>query len=130
MRTACTMPACPGLAVPGGRGYCQQHRRTTSQRGYDAAHTAARSRLALTLPAPCAFGCGRTLRLDEPWVAAHVLDGAPGAGWVAACPPCNERAKHGRLRPIADASVVHVRELRRTNESSETTEARAEVPFV
>ena len=27
------------------------------------------------------------------WVAAHVVDGDPSAGWLPSCRSCNERAK-------------------------------------
>ena len=64
------------------------------KRGYDGAHRAARTRLAATLPAPCGYGCGRILEPDSDWVAAHVIDGDPGAGWLASCRSCNEQAKH------------------------------------
>lgn len=63
-------------------------------RGYDSAHYRARMALALTLPDACGYGCGRMLHRDGDWVAAHVVDGDPSAGWVAACRSCNERAKH------------------------------------
>ena len=90
---ACRESRCPNRAVD--RGRCALHRRTTSQRGYGIGHQRARHTLRATLPAPCAYGCGRILRPDGAWVAAHVVDGDPSAGYVAACPPCNERAKGG-----------------------------------
>lgn len=69
-------------------------RGTREQRGYGMAHRRARAALATTLPAPCGY-CGRTLTPGMAWVAAHVVDGDPSAGWVVACPACNERAKGG-----------------------------------
>jgi len=60
---------------------------------YDHNHRAARTQLALTLPAPCGYGCGTVLQPDSDWVAAHVIDRDPSAGWIAACRSCNERAK-------------------------------------
>jgi len=93
---ACLMPCCPGRAV--SHGYCELHRRTTSQRGYGLGHQQARDALRASLPAPCGYGCGRNLQPDGAWVAAHVVDGNPAAGWIASCPPCNERAKGGRGR--------------------------------
>jgi hypothetical protein len=32
---------------------------------------------------------------DGDWVAAHLIDGDAAAGYVVACPTCNERAKGG-----------------------------------
>ena len=104
-RSVCSRPRCPELAV--FRGLCGRHRQSTGERGYGPVHTAARTQLAATLPAPCAYGCGRILRNGEPWVAAHVVDGDESAGWVASCGPCNERAKFGRLQPDPGATVVH-----------------------
>jgi hypothetical protein len=62
------------------------------ERGYGATHYQARALLAETLPAPCAY-CGATLTADRPWVAAHVVDGDPSAGWTVSCPGCNQAAK-------------------------------------
>lgn len=136
MRTACSVPGCPEYAVVGGRGRCPSHYRTTSERGYDTTHVAARARLACTLPAPCAYGCGVTLRRGDPWVAAHVKDGVPQAGWVAGCLRCNERAKNGELQPISSAIVVHVStapshpsQLRRRERGETTTKREEAVPF-
>lgn len=104
-RTVCSRPGCPELAV--FRGLCGRHRQTTTERGYGTDHAGARRRLAVTLPAPCAYGCGTVLR-GSAFVAAHVVDGDESAGWVASCGPCNERAKFGRLQPRPGATVVHV----------------------
>lgn len=104
-RTVCRRSGCPELAV--FRGLCATHRKTTAQRGYGPAHATARLCLAETLPAPCAYGCGTMLR-GRAFVAAHVVDGDQSAGWVAACGPCNERAKLGRLRPLPTATVIRV----------------------
>jgi hypothetical protein len=104
-RTVCSTPRCPELAV--FRGLCGRHRQSTSERGYGPTHATARLCLAETLPAPCAYGCGTILRGRE-FVAAHVVDGDESAGWVAACSPCNERAKFGRLQPAPGAQVVHL----------------------
>jgi len=60
--------------------------------------------LERALPAPCAYGCG-TLVTRVSYVAAHVIDGDPSAGYVAACRSCNERAKGG-LRPARGATVI------------------------
>lgn len=43
------------------------------------------------LPAPCGYGCGTTLTANSDWVAAHVEDGNPHAGWIASCAPCNQQ---------------------------------------
>lgn len=91
-------PTCPKLG-PGGP--CPEHaptpaRARTAQRGYGGRHQRARAELAKLLPTPCGYGCGTVLTPDGPWVAAHRVDGDPEAGWLAACPSCNERAK---LRP-------------------------------
>ena len=93
---ACLEPRCPNRAV--GRGRCARHRLSTSQRGYGLRHQRARDALRASLPTPCGYGCGRILQPDGDWVAAHVVDGDPEAGWIAACPLCNERAKGGRGR--------------------------------
>jgi len=72
MKRPCLEHHCPQPAV--ARGRCLLHKLTTSQRGYGPEHQAARRALALTLPAPCAYGCGVTLRPGDDWVAAHVVD--------------------------------------------------------
>ena len=97
---ACLEPRCPNLAVE--RGRCALHRRTTSQRGYGIGHQRARDALRASLPTPCGYGCGRVLQPDGDWVAAHVVDGDPAAGWIAACPVCNERAKGGGVATGSD----------------------------
>lgn len=74
------------------RGYCDQHRRTTTQRGYGVPHQRERVRLWSTLPAPCGY-CGVTIVDGETWVAAHRIDGVPSAGWMVSHGVCNERAK-------------------------------------
>lgn len=56
------------------------------------------------LPAFCGYGCGTLLMPDDDWVAAHVVDGQPEYGYIAACPTCNERAKNGRLEPVPEAT--------------------------
>lgn len=90
------MPPRPCLTcgrISNGRR-CPEHTITSSTaRGYDAAHRAARLHLEQTLPAPCGYGCGTILEPAGPWVAAHVIDGDPTAGWIAACRSCNELAK-------------------------------------
>lgn len=90
VRRLCLVRGCPYDAVH--RGYCELHRRTTSQRGYGAVHQGVRRALSATLPAPCGY-CGAMLYPDEAWVAAHRVDGDPAAGWLVAHPMCNERAK-------------------------------------
>jgi hypothetical protein len=104
-RTVCSTPRCPELAV--FRGLCSAHRQTTSERGYGQPHATARLCLAETLPAPCAYGCGSILE-GRAFVAAHVVDGDESAGWVAACGPCNERAKFGRLALAPEAAILRL----------------------
>ena len=55
-------------------------------------HERARATLAAMLPAAC-FYCRAVIGAGEPFVAAHVVDGDPSAGWAAAHAACNERAK-------------------------------------
>src|SRR6185369_12221439 len=95
----CSEPGCPEFAED--RGRCRLHRRTTGQRGYGAEHQDARRSLEATLPRFCAYGCGTWLTAASSWVAAHVVDGDPSAGWAVACGPCNERAKRTGSQPVA-----------------------------
>ena len=88
-------PRCPTCDLAHRRAY-EATRPSSAVRGYGHAHRQARARLAETLPASCAYGCGRVLTADGDWVAAHVVDGDPGAGWVAACPSCNAKARRRR----------------------------------
>lgn len=67
-----------------------RRRGTSTSQGYDAAHRKARAAIKLNLPLPCGY-CGA--EVGEPFVAAHVVDGAPQYGWMAAHASCNERAK-------------------------------------
>jgi hypothetical protein len=85
---------CLTCGAPTTGSYCPAHRRTTTQRGYGAAHQRARAQLAQTLPTPCAYGCGTILYPGGRWVAAHIVDGDPSAAWIVSCRSCNERAKH------------------------------------
>jgi len=71
-------------------------RLSAPQRGYGADHRAARARLATTLPDLCGY-C-EAMVYPSRWVAAHVVDGDPSAGWMVAHPACNERAKVRRVR--------------------------------
>lgn len=64
---------------------------------YGADHQQRRVALALSLPADCAYGCGKTMTSDSDWVAAHVVDGDPSSARVVSCRSCNERAKAGRV---------------------------------
>jgi hypothetical protein len=96
----CIEAGCPALT---NRTRCTTHERlrerrrgTPSQRGYDSRHQAARLALKAMLPDECGYGCGTWLLPDGDWVAAHVQDGNPSAGWIAACRTCNERAKTRR----------------------------------
>ena len=69
-------------------------RGSRAQRGYGPAHRAARRALAGELPEPCGY-CHLLIQSDQPWVAAHAVDGHPEFGWFAAHPTCNQRAKRG-----------------------------------
>lgn len=90
-----TRRPCITCGTPTTGPRCPAHRRTNDReaRGYGTAHIDARKSLAATLPAPCGYGCGTQLTPDGPWVAAHIIDGDPNAGWIASCRPCNEQAK-------------------------------------
>lgn len=96
---------CIVCGIPSPASRCPTHARPNSStaRGYGTAHQRARRELAATLPAPCGYGCGLILSPTGAWVAAHVIDGDPDAGWIASCRSCNERAKTGggreSLRP-------------------------------
>ena len=95
MTRLCLIGGCNQRAIH--RGRCEAHRRSTTQRGYGAQHQAARERLAGTLPRYCGYGCGRWLTRTSSWVAAHVRDGDPAAGYLVSCASCNERAKGGGM---------------------------------
>lgn len=84
-----TGPRCRACS----RAWDRRRRPPARARGYDRDHERARAALRMTLPALCGYGCGRGLQPDGAWVAAHVVDGNPSAGWIAACYTCNERAK-------------------------------------
>lgn len=84
--------ACLDCGAISTSSRCPDH---TRPHIYGRRHRSAREALRDTLPAPCAYGCGTMLDPDGPWVAAHVVDNEPDAGWVAACPPCNLRARGG-----------------------------------
>lgn len=99
MNTACAVAGCPRFTVPGGRGRCAIHRRTTSERGYGRAHQFVRRRLEMRLPAPCIYACGRILQRGDRWVAAHFDDRDSSSPRGVACEPCNQKAKDGQLRP-------------------------------
>ncbi len=116
--TPCLVHRCPRFAVH--RSRCQMHRESTASRGYGAAHQAARRDLAFTLPAACAYGCGTMLRIGDPWVAAHVIDGDQSAGRVASCRRCNERLGKRGVYPVltptrgSGPSIAAVRPTLRT----------------
>jgi hypothetical protein len=91
---ACIEPRCPGRAVPGGRGRCVYHRRTTAGRGYGRPHQLER---AAALPgARCeACGCGRSLQRDHRIpVSLGGTDAPSNKRWLCACP---EHQCHARL---------------------------------
>jgi hypothetical protein len=71
----------------------REHQRgNATARGYGTTHRHARQQMAATLPAPCGY-CGHTIWPDQRWDLAHVIDGDPTAGYIAAHPICNQRAK-------------------------------------
>jgi len=94
----------PPARVPSGTrcAACERRRPSRQARGYDAAHNRARAALAAMLPAPCACECGAVLDAGSDWVAAHVVDGDPSAGWAAMCRPGNERMKRRGWRSTSD----------------------------
>ena len=85
----------PPVRVPSGTrcAACERRRPSRQARGYGAAHERARATLAAMLPAPCACGCGALLGAGSDWVAAHLVDGDPSAGWAAMCRSGNEHMK-------------------------------------
>lgn len=88
---------------------CERRRPSRQVRGYGPAHDRARRALAATLPAACVY-CGAIVGLGERWVAAHLVDGDPSAGWGVSHPACNERAKRpGWGRTTADATPASTR---------------------
>lgn len=101
-RACLMMRACLdcGVLVSYPANRCAQHGRRAGRRangrGYGRSHQAARAALKRELPGYCGYGCGTTLMPDDNWVAAHVVDGDPSAGWLASCRSCNERAKRRR----------------------------------
>lgn len=93
----CIEPGCDEFTTS---TRCASHARerwrargSTTARGYGSDHQRARDELRRTLPAFCGYGCGAWLEPSDRWVAAHVVDGDPTAGYLVACPSCNERAK-------------------------------------
>ena len=81
---------CPGCV----RAWDARRRPSPWRSGYNTAHIKARKALAAMLPASCGYGCGAWCGLAKgDWVAAHVVDGDPDAGWIVSCPTCNQRAK-------------------------------------
>lgn len=100
-----------GLRCPPCAAKLERHRdaaRGSRQaRGYDSAHDQARVSLRASLPAPCGY-CGRLVVADGRWVAAHVVDGKPEYGWMAAHHDCNERAKRRGAGEIFGTSCAPV----------------------
>ena len=85
-------------------------RPSRNARGYDAQHYAARAALAAQIygaggTVPCGYGCGTRVSADT-MVAAHLVDGRPEMGWIAACRSCNERAKGGGSPGRASAGAA------------------------
>lgn len=77
---------CPTCGTSPGRNPARRNA------NYGHRHRTERARIAATLPAPCWY-CEALVHPDQPWVAAHVVDGEPDSPRVPAHPACNERAK-------------------------------------
>lgn len=89
----------PPARIPSGTRCptCERRRPSRHARGYDVLHQRARAALLQQVADAggslgCGYGCG-TRVTNQTMVAAHVVDGDPSAGWLAACRSCNERAK-------------------------------------
>lgn len=94
MRRPCLVCGTPCV---GSR--CQAHARPNANaRGYGHAHRTARLELSAQLPTWCGYGCGTFLTAGDSWVAAHVIDGDPSAGYLVSCRSCNELAKRSAHR--------------------------------
>ena len=103
-RTVCSEPGCPSWSTT--RGRCGAHQ----VREYDGDHRRARALIGSSLPVPCGY-CGDQVTVDD-YVAAHVVDRDPTAGWMAAHAICNERAKRegdrgSRKLPPAPGADTH-----------------------
>ncbi len=93
----------PARVLSGTRcAACERRRPSRQARGYGGAHDRARATLAAMLPAPCACGCGAVLDAGSDWVAAHIVDGDPSAGWAAMCRSGNERMKRREWGSASD----------------------------
>jgi 5-methylcytosine-specific restriction endonuclease McrA len=79
---ACLTPRCPGRAVSGGRGRCQRHVQSQTQRGYGAAWQAL-SR-AQRRAVPYCARCGAT----DDLTADHIVSGDPSR-LQTLCRSCN-----------------------------------------
>jgi len=93
---------------------CERRRPSRQARGYDAAHQQARALLLTTLPTPCGYGCGIILRSPSDMVAAHVVDGQPDYGWIAACRSRNERAKRRGWGSTSDGPATALTRARQS----------------
>lgn len=102
MRRLCLTRGCTELTTTTRCSFhAREHERargrargTSTSQGYDGAHKRAKAALRGMLPLPCGY-CGSTITQAQRWDAAHVVDGAPEYGYVAAHPACNQRAKRG-----------------------------------
>jgi hypothetical protein len=95
----CLEPGCPGRAVH--RGYCERHRRTTTERGYGSAHQRER---AAALPGAICEACGCTRNLQRDHRIPISLGGderASNKRWLCRCP---EHGCHDRLGMRSDKS--------------------------
>lgn len=98
--SACLEPGCPNPAID--RGRCQDHRRTTSQRGYGAPHQ--RERRSALPGARCAeCGCTKQLQRDHP--VPDSMGGSRERRWLC---DCSEHRCHSRkgLRITSRRAIV------------------------
>jgi hypothetical protein len=80
--------------VATARGYCERHRRTTTQRGYGASHQRER---AVALPGATCAACGCSRQLQRDHIVPRSIGGSDDASnkrWLCDCP---EHRCHSRL---------------------------------
>lgn len=90
---ACSVARCPDTAV--ARGRCERHQRTTTERGYGAAHQ--RERRAALPGARCeGCGCSSNLQRDhvDPTLTGPAREAPRNKRWLCRCP---EHLCHDRL---------------------------------
>jgi len=96
--SACLSPRCPGFAV--SRGYCEQHKPTTTQRGGGSLHQ--RERASALAGARCER-CGSIERLERDHRLPRSLGGSDSdpanKRWL--CRPCHSAIGLRRDTPVA-----------------------------